>query len=223
MRYHYDNSALNPHNPNKPPRRVRAGNNGTDEMSHLWLQVLPRGPGDRRREIEEAVMQRRIEKDPRDSAAFLDLGEIRLSRLDTQGAITALDQAVRIAPNDSQAHNILGASLSRVGRSIDAIGQFETALRLDESNVNARYNLVIALIKAGRMAQAAQQMEKVVAAFPKDASLHNLWGELLVRERKVDEAVAQFDEAIRLDPEGNAGKAAQANRAEALAPIPAPK
>jgi len=73
------------------------------------------------------------------------------------------------------------------------------------------------------MAQAAQQMEKVVAAFPKDASLHNLWGELLVRERKVDEAVAQFDEAIRLDPEGNAGKAAQANRAEALAPIPAPK
>jgi tetratricopeptide (TPR) repeat protein/mono/diheme cytochrome c family protein len=223
LRYHYDNSALNPHNPSKPPRRVRGGNNGTDEMSHLWLQVLPRGPGDRRREIEEAVMQRRIEKDPRDSAAYLDLGEIRLSRLDTQGAITALDQAVRIAPNDSQAHNILGASLSRVGRSVDALGQFETALRLDESNVNARYNLVFALIKAGQTAEAAQQMEKVVAAFPKDASLHNLWGELLVQERKFDEAVAQFDEAIRLDPAGNAGKAAQANRAEALASKTAPK
>ncbi|HJT87089.1 MAG TPA: hypothetical protein VJ732_04515, partial [Bryobacteraceae bacterium] len=41
MRYHYDNSARNPRNPNSPPQRVRAGNQSTDEMGHLWLQVLP--------------------------------------------------------------------------------------------------------------------------------------------------------------------------------------
>ena len=43
MRYHYDNSAANPRNPNQPPQRVRGGNQATDEMAHLWLQVLPRG------------------------------------------------------------------------------------------------------------------------------------------------------------------------------------
>ena len=41
MRYHYDNSAANVRNPNHPPKRVQAGNQSTDEMAHLWLQVLP--------------------------------------------------------------------------------------------------------------------------------------------------------------------------------------
>src|SRR5580698_6285642 len=44
MRYHYDNSAANPLNPNHPPKRVRCGDQSTDEMGHLWLQILPRGP-----------------------------------------------------------------------------------------------------------------------------------------------------------------------------------
>ena len=48
MRYHYDNSAANPRNPNSPPKRVVGGNQSTDEMAHLWLQVLPRGSGDQR-------------------------------------------------------------------------------------------------------------------------------------------------------------------------------
>ena len=43
MRYHYDNSAANVRNPNQPPQRVRDGNQATDEMAHLSLQVLPRG------------------------------------------------------------------------------------------------------------------------------------------------------------------------------------
>ena len=45
MRYHYDNSADNPRNPNNPPKRVRSGNRATDEMGHLWLQILPRAAG----------------------------------------------------------------------------------------------------------------------------------------------------------------------------------
>ena len=43
MRYHYDNSPLNPRNPHQPPRRdALLGNPATDEMGHLWLEVLPR-------------------------------------------------------------------------------------------------------------------------------------------------------------------------------------
>ena len=41
MRYTYDNTAANPHNPHLPPVRVKAGNRSEDEMGHLWLQVLP--------------------------------------------------------------------------------------------------------------------------------------------------------------------------------------
>jgi Flp pilus assembly protein TadD len=211
MRYHYDNSAANPRNPNQPPKRVRSGNNATDEMGHLWLQVLPRGPGDRRRELEEAVMQHRIDKYPDDYVSYLDLGELKMSRLDTQGAISALQSAIRIESKQSQGHNMLGAAFTRVGRSREAMEQFETALRLDPGNVNARYNLVFAQIKAGNLTGAETNLRQVISAFPKDASLHNLWGELLAREGHKTEAIAQFDQALALDPKF---EAARSNRSQ---------
>jgi hypothetical protein len=52
MRYVYDNSAANPHNPSNPPKRVTFGEQTTNEMALLFLQVvLPRpedAPGFRR-------------------------------------------------------------------------------------------------------------------------------------------------------------------------------
>ncbi len=179
MRFHYDNSAANPRNPNQPPRRVRAGNDATDEMGHLWLQLLPRGPGDRRRELEEAAMQHRVEKYPDDYVSYLDLGELKLSRLDTQGALSSFETAVRVDPTQSQGHNELGAALTRVGRSREAERQFEEALRIDPGNVNARYNLVFALIELGDLEGAVEQLRQVIDAFPKDAELQKLMKELL--------------------------------------------
>jgi Flp pilus assembly protein TadD len=209
MRWHYDNSSTNPRNPNQPPKRVKAGNNATDEMGHLWLQILPRDRRDRRRELETAITEHRLQKYPDDYASYVDLGELKLSRLDLQGAVSALQTAVRLEPKDSQGHNMLGAAFTRVGRGQEAIQQFETALQLDSGNVNARYNLVFALVKAGRLPDAAGHLAQVVSAFPKDASLHNLWGELLSQQGKYPEAIAQFDQALVLNP---ALEAARSNR-----------
>src|SRR5271154_3359470 len=59
LRYVYDNSEENPLNPNHPPARVRSGNRSSDEMCHLWLQVLPvnfdPAQGDPRMILQEAL------------------------------------------------------------------------------------------------------------------------------------------------------------------------
>jgi Flp pilus assembly protein TadD len=183
-------------------------------MGHLWLQVLPRGPGDRRREVEEALMQHRVEKYPDDYAAWLDLGELKLSRLDSQGGVSALETAVRVDPNQSQGHNMLGAAFTRVGRATEAEQQFELALKLDPGNVNARYNLVFSLVKAGRLEDASANIKQVVAAYPEDSRAHNLWGEVLMQQGKSVEAIAEFDAAIRIDP---GFQAARENRDTAMA------
>ena len=102
MRYHYDNSAANPRNPNSPPKRVRSGNQSTDEMGHLWLQVLTRGEGDQRPVLQEALMQHRLQKSPDDAAAHLSLGALLLSRKDAGGAIVHLREGLRLAPEQAQ-------------------------------------------------------------------------------------------------------------------------
>ncbi len=102
MRFHYDNSAANLRNPNHPPARVSAGNRATDEMGHLWLQILPRGDGDRRLELDESIMKHRLEKYPDDFRAHMILGALYLARLNAGAAVPMAQEAVRLDPEASR-------------------------------------------------------------------------------------------------------------------------
>jgi Tetratricopeptide repeat len=169
MRYVYDNSGANPRNPNRPPKRVRAGDQSTDEMAHLWLQVLPRLPGKHTLELEEAVMRRRIEKNPLDFEANFNLGAVMMSRLNVAGAVTALRIAVKARPERADAHNALGLALAATGQSAEAVGQYNRALELSPDYYGARLNRGNALFKAGRLEEAIQDYQAVVQAAPDDA------------------------------------------------------
>jgi len=169
LRYHYDNSAANPRNPNHPPKRVRSGNLATDEMGHLWLQILPHAPGDHRRELQEAVMRHRLEKNPNDAVAHMNLGAILLSRLDPQGAVTELRTAARLEPNQPEVHNMLGLGLATLNRNADAIPQFQIALRARPDYASARFNLATALAKTGKIDEAVANLRQILEANPDDA------------------------------------------------------
>jgi tetratricopeptide (TPR) repeat protein len=220
MRYHYDNSAANVRNRSHPPKRVRAGNRATDEMGHLWLQVLPRGPGDRRRELQEAVIRHRLEKDPGDFEAHMNLGAIELTRLNAQAAVTELRAAVRLQADRPEPHNMLGLALAATGRNAEAIEQYALALRERPGYAAARFNLATALAKAGRVDEAVDNLRRVLTDYPDDAvakrrlaEVLTLRGELLFRDGKREEAVAQFDEALKLDP---SNEDARKSRVQAL-------
>jgi len=217
MRWHYDNSEANPRNPHKPPQRVEGGNQSTDEMGHLWLQVLPRGVGDRRRELEEAMMRHRLEKYPHDYEAHLWLGGLMLSRLNPGGAVDEIAEAVRIEPQQTEGHDWYGAALASVGRTQEAMAQFRIALTLQPDNLSARYNLAKALVKAGRLDEAAKEFSAVVAADPNDAAVRNGFGDLLLRMGKREAALEQFNKALAIDP---TAKSARDNRDLILRQLP---
>ncbi len=220
MRYHYDNSAASPRNPNHPPRRVRGGDQSTDEMGHLWLQILPRGAGDQRLKLQEAVMRHHLEKDPGDFVAHMNLGAILLSRLNAQAAVSELQTAVRLEPNRPEACNMLGLGLARMGRNAEAISEFELALRERPDYASARFNLATALAKSGRIDEAVEDLRQLVAANPEEtiakqrlADALTVRGTLLLRDGHRSEALAQFDEALKLDP---SNEDARQNREQAL-------
>jgi len=62
MEYTYDNSAGNPHNPFRPPQRVRYGQRTSDEMAELWFQVVPRDPQQRAALIARAAYFRAMDR-----------------------------------------------------------------------------------------------------------------------------------------------------------------
>jgi hypothetical protein len=171
MRYHYDNSAANVRNPNHPPRRVKGGDQATDEMAHLWLQVLPRGAGDRRRELQEAVMQHRLAKSPNDFVARMNLGAVMLSRLNPQGAVSMLEAAVRIDPNRPEARNMLGLALSQTGRTREAAAEFIAALKTRPDFLRARFNLAAVELKMGALDDAIGNLEILAKAEPDNETI----------------------------------------------------
>jgi Tfp pilus assembly protein PilF/mono/diheme cytochrome c family protein len=217
MRWHYDNSEANPRNPHKPPQRVEGGNQSTDEMGHLWLQVLPHGQGDQRREVEEALARHQLEKYPRDYSAHLWLGALMLSRLDPAGAVDETSEAVAIEPQQAEGHNWYGVALAAVGRSQEATAQFRMAVTLQPDYANAHYNLAKTLVKSGHLDQAAQEFSDVVALAPDDAAVRNDFGELLLRMGKFAQALEQFNEALAIDP---SAKSVRENRDIALRQLP---
>lgn len=186
MRYHYDNSAANVRNPHQPPRRVKAGNQSTDEMAHLWLQLLPRGPDDRRRALQEAVIRHRLQKNPKDFTANLNLGAVMLSRLNAAGAVSALETAVTAEPGRAEARNMLGLALARVGRAAEAMAEFTIALKLRPDYAAARFNLANSQMRAGELDEAIRNLRQVVAANPSDPLPKNRLDDALAARKARD-------------------------------------
>jgi tetratricopeptide (TPR) repeat protein len=212
MRIHYDNTAANIHNPNQPPKRVTAGNHSTDEMGHFWMQVLPRG-GDHRLELNQALMQHRLEKYPQDFRAHMVLGALYLARLNAGAAVPMAEAAVKIQPKDPDAHNLYGSALAAVGRVPESITQYRSAVELRPDFTNARFNLANALARSGRFEEAIADYRQVLAAYPNDDLAKQRmsqalvrYGDALTRQGQGEQAARQFEEALRLDPTNEAAR-----------------
>ncbi|HEY2012153.1 MAG TPA: tetratricopeptide repeat protein [Bryobacteraceae bacterium] len=208
MRFHYDNSADNPRNPNSPPKLVSAGNQSTDEMGHLWLQVLPRGAGDPRMVLQEALMRHRLDNDPGNASAHFNLGVLLLGRKETASAIGHLQEAVRLDPNQPLAWNDLGAGFEAEGKLDDALESFRKALEIEPGYTSARFNLANGLGVQGKLDEAADNYRQVISAEPEDAAARGQLAAILIRagnaamaEGRLRDAAGNYRELVALRPD----------------------
>ena len=208
MRFHYDNSAENPRNPNSPPKRVQGGNQSTDEMAHLWLQVLPAGGGDQRTVLQQALMEHRLEKYPADFLAHFNLGALLLKRHETAPAIAHLGQALLVEPENPAALNTYGVALEWAGRSDEAEDRFRHVLRLRPEDASARYNLAGTLVDRGLLDDAAVELRKALTIAPDDRDAHTRLVQVLkeladrsAAEGPLPASLARYRELVALEPE----------------------
>src|SRR6516162_8352650 len=101
------------------------GNQATNEMAHLWLQVLPRGTAQEQaaslRSLQEAMARHDIRRDANDFAAQYNLGAILQDRGEIGEALGHYRAAVAIRPNDAVANNALGGALLASGSFAEAV------------------------------------------------------------------------------------------------------
>src|SRR6267143_989891 len=204
MRYIYDNSSENLANPNDPPRRVIAGNRSSDEMAHLWLQVLPHVSSnadfDPRMLLQETMARHNLEKNPADFEAHYNLAAMLQARGAQAEAIQNFKLAVRLRPQDATANNALGASLLAAGRIAEAIPYLNAALRAQREYFDAHYNLANALVSQDKFLEATEHYRAAVRLHPDDANAEANLGGALAETGKISEAKLHFQRALQIDP-----------------------
>jgi len=231
MEYVYDNSADNPRNPHRPPRRVTYGQETTDEMADLWLQVVPRDPADRARlasAVREKVvreeivgLEKQLERDPSDVALHNDAA-LRYAAVGNLGQTAAhFAEAVRFAPEASAAaaHYNLGNAMFQLGNRAEAEEHLRAALALQPDYALAHDGLGVVLYTGGRLAEAVAHYREAVRFDSDSADAHYHLAVALRGLGRLDEAIAHYERVLRLDAarSGVRAELAEVERARAAA------
>jgi thiol-disulfide isomerase/thioredoxin/mono/diheme cytochrome c family protein len=190
MQYRYDNSAENPRNPDRPPRRVFWGQRTADEMGDLWFQLVPR------------------------HAADLAALNAETQRKMTLEDVTGYETMLRVTPDDAELHDDVALLHLRLGRAARAAEHFRASLALKPASASAHFNYATALTMSGSVDEAIVEYERALALDPNHDRAHNNLGSVFSALGNHVAALRHLRQAVRLDPEN---VQARANLAKEIA------
>jgi len=207
MKYTFDNSAANPHNPASPPVRVTSGNRSEDEMSHLWLQVLPvNAPPngvDPRLLLEEAWMRNRLSKSPQDRVTLYNLAAALAGQNKFTDAAALYEQELKLDPTNARTLTALGAALEGAGHPDQARERYRSAIAIatpaDSGGCDARFNLARLSVRSSEYTEAEKQFRARLSVCQEDAESRSGLGAALLGAGHADEATHEFQRALELD------------------------
>jgi thiol-disulfide isomerase/thioredoxin len=94
----------------------------------------------------------------------------------------------------------LGNTFAKSNQFEDAVAQYRAVLELDPDQSEAHRGLAILVDQLGNETEAAEHYRIALKQMPDNALLHFYAGDFHARHRRLPQAKASFQEALRLDP-----------------------
>ena len=182
------------------------------ELQKVIMKCLEKNPAKRYQifsELDKALSEiyYRLTKDivKVPEAASLDDRELvnKGASLDTLGfhdeAINCYVQALKINPNDAEAHNNLAIAYQAQGKLDEAIREYREALKINPNYAGAHYNLAVAYQAQGKLDEAIREYREALKINPNYANAHYNLGITYHAQGKLDEAIREYQEALKTD------------------------
>lgn len=153
---------------------------------------------------QEAIplLRKAVATDPGDPSAHAQLGLALRDTGQTQAALDELSRAVRLNPGYPEAQGALGLLFIDLARPQEAIAPLREAARLQPDSADTHSNLALALTAAGpaNYEEAFRHFDEAVRLKPDGFNVRMNFGGALCQAERVDDCVAQYREAERIDP-----------------------
>jgi tetratricopeptide (TPR) repeat protein len=151
--------------------------------------------------LKEAASSYRkaIAIEPKDDKSNMNLGLVELYLGHPEEAVKYSTKATELAPKNAAAWSNLGVALDANKDYPKAEEAYRKAIDLDPKNATTLMNLASNLMSQNKPAEAVEIMNSAVKLSKTPATLKR-YGDTLAKAGRYDDAVAQYQAALDLDP-----------------------
>lgn len=147
----------------------------------------------------KAAALKALEIDPSLGSAHVPLASIKFVwDWDFAGAEVQYKEAIRLAPNNSEAHSSYGNALLALGRFEEALNELRIAQQLDPPSLTIASNIGWALYVAGRLDEAETQTRQVLERDPNFARAYLALGEIYVEQGRFEDAIIAYQKSRQI-------------------------
>ncbi len=116
-------------------------------------------------------------------------------------AVEALNRAVALDPNSARTHLLMAESLSDSGKFVQAVSEYQEALKLDPNLNAADLGLASAYWKQRQFDRALPLLKQVLRKSPKDADANGMMADISEHNGENDQAERYAEAALAANPE----------------------
>jgi len=155
-----------------------------------------------RQELEKAIAAHTkfLEKNPDNSAAYNDRGNVYYRAGLYQQAVEDYSKAIEVDPNNAAAFNNRGNAYDQLGQSDKAIVDLTKAIEIDANYKEAYYNRATIFQKMELEQRAIEDLDRAIAINEKYYKAYFLKATILEKLNRTEEAIDGFRDFLRYVP-----------------------
>jgi len=162
---------------------------------------------DARASLDE--FKRAAKLDPWYGQAYMLLGLAQMQLQQWSDAQWAFEEATKVEPGNAKAYLGAGSALNEQQKFAEAQKALQHSLEIRPDSAEAHYELARSLWGMGKWQAAEPHVRQAIELNKDYAGPHALMGNIYLQREDPEAALAEFEECLRLDPEGSLAPSAK--------------
>jgi import receptor subunit TOM70 len=146
--------------------------------------------------------EKSLEFEPKCVNTLIKIACLMMEKENGQGIDQALrwfERALQIDENDADIFYHRGQVYFLVQDYTKALADYNRSIELDDEFAFSHIQRAVSLYRLGKTRESKTEFDSILAKFPHSADIHYYYGEILLDQRLIDDALMEFDKAISIN------------------------